>query len=101
MENRKSVVISFLIIIVLAAILFTGVGVYYEDALDLHFGVGKAQILTVGESNRTGFYYEQLCTQDVGENGTLAHAEKINKEITDEGIVLLKNNGILPLEREA
>lgn len=100
MENRKSVVISFLIIIVLTAILLTGVGVYYEDALDLHFGVGEAQILVTVESNRTGLYYEQRYTQDVGENGTLAHAEKINKKITDEGIILLKNNGILPLEKE-
>lgn len=100
MKRNKSVVISFLVIIVTAAVLLTGVGVYYSNTLDAHFGIGAARIEAVKDDNRSGLYYDQPYKEDVGENGTLSHARRACKSITDEGIVLLKNNGVLPLKAQ-
>ena len=99
MKLNKSVIISFFSIIIVCAILFTCIGLYYEDTLDSHFGVGKANIVSSATENRSGLYYDWKYSQDVGNNGTLANAARVNKAITDEGIVLLKNNDILPLKK--
>ena len=101
MKLNKSVIISFFSIIIVCAILFTCIGLYYEDTLDSHFGVGKANIVSSATENRSGLYYDWKYSQDVGNNGTLANAARVNKAITDEGIVLLKNNDILPLKKQS
>lgn len=100
MKHNRSVLISFLAIVVLSALLLTSVGLLNEDTLDAHFGVGKATVFSSEAGNRSGLYYEPEYAQDIGDNGTLAHAEQVCKAITDEGIVLMKNSGVLPLKEK-
>lgn len=100
MKHNRSVLISFLTIAVASAILLTSVGLLNESTLDAHFGVGKAIVVSSEAENRSGLYYEREYAQDIGANGTLAHAEQVCKAITDEGIVLMKNSGILPLKEK-
>lgn len=101
MKRNRSVIISFLVIIIVSVILLTSVGLCYEDTLDAHFGTGKMNLISPEAGNRYALYYEQPYMQDIGDNGTLTQAARVSKAITDEGIVLLKNNGILPLQKQS
>lgn len=101
MNRNKSVFTSLCVILCISALLFSVVGELYGSSLDLHFGFGRANVQATNTGVRTGEYYPVLFTQDTGSDGTLAYARNVSKRITDEGIVLLKNNGVLPLSQQA
>lgn len=67
-----------------------------EASMDLLFGSGKRLLTAVdGAKNSDANYYTQAYATS---QESLAAAYKVAKQISDEGIVLLKNDGALPLE---
>ena len=105
MENQKMSLRKYLIIwvpilaILLALIIVvTAVMNYYSGSLDTYLGMGE-RVVTVptGTENWDTKYYESKYSSDTGENGSQLGAAKVAKSISDEGDVLLKNNGVLPL----
>ena len=95
MKMEQSVFRPLLIILHAILLAFTVVGQAYGTALDQHFGYGKPILHAADSEGRDALYYDVPFFQDTD---TLDHAHIINKQITDEGIVLLKNNGLLPLQ---
>lgn len=99
MKNHRSALISLLVLLTVIAVALSAVAGVYGDALDQHFGFGQPRVFSSGHQERAAVYYDALYQQDMGEQGTLTHANRVSKQITDEGIVLLKNSGILPLAK--
>lgn len=87
--------IIFLLAIVIAVTVSMNI---WAVALDLRFGRGEIQIVRLqGTENwDAGYYGEKLPASEVKKNAVSAA-----REISGEGIVLLKNNGILPLSPDA
>lgn len=96
MTQRKSVFVPLLAILSAMALTFSSIGAAYGPSLDRHFGYGWVYTVSA-DGNRSGLYYEYPFPTDDGGRAVLDHAHRISKTITDEGIVLLKNNGVLPL----
>ena len=94
--KRYKAFIPLLAILSVMALMFSVIGVAYGPSLDKHFGYGHVSTKSA-DDNRSGLYYEIPFSALNGEQAVLDHAHSISKAITDEGIVLLKNNGILPL----
>lgn len=71
----------------------------FSASLDTYLGRGDR---VVGEnSNSAGWdadYYDQLFDTTSPEDGSVANGLSLAKAITDEGLVLLKNDGVLPLQ---
>ncbi|MBQ2069654.1 MAG: glycoside hydrolase family 3 C-terminal domain-containing protein [Bacilli bacterium] len=76
---------------------------YWSQSLDTYLGRGERLVSNPeGSENWDVNYYEKVCPQALGENGSLLRAAKVTKKITDEGIVLLKNSGqTLPLAKNS
>lgn len=66
------------------------------DTLDMVFGKGKIQIINRDDDNNidTQYYTALYATQD----DARAAAEVVARQISNEGTVLLKNDGLLPLD---
>ena len=94
--KRYKAFIPLLAILSVMALMFSVIGVAYGPSLDKHFGYGHVSTKSA-DDNRSGLYYEIPFSAQNGDQAVLDHAHSISKAITDEGIVLLKNNGILPL----
>ena len=68
------------------------------DTMDKLFGRGTRTVTAVsGTQHLDTAYYEQRYD---GKKETLAAAAALSRQIGDEGIVLLKNDGLLPLEQD-
>ncbi len=97
MSNRKFRRILIPILALTLSLSITiNVGVsLHPSSLDTLFGKGQKTITSLGRIPRSlANYYPQLYT-NTGESR--AAAIQVSKRISDEGIVLLKNNGVLPL----
>ncbi|MBO7363850.1 MAG: glycoside hydrolase family 3 C-terminal domain-containing protein, partial [Lachnospiraceae bacterium] len=94
MKTQRSAFLPLLVILHVILIAFTVVGQVYKTSLDRHFGYGKPVLSVSEDTGRDALYYDAACTTD---SETLDHAHGVNRQISDEGIVLLKNNGALPL----
>ena len=66
------------------------------DTLDLMFGKGLQTATGSVLSTAADYYVQEYETADA----SLAAATEISRRISDEGIVLLKNDGLLPLEAQ-
>lgn len=68
------------------------------DTLDNLFGQGNRTVIAVGDAEHlNAVYYEQRYTS---KKEALIAASALSRQISDEGIVLLKNDGLLPLGEE-
>lgn len=68
-------------------------------ALDKLFGRGGRTVTAVGGAQHPDTaYYEQRCGS---KKESLAAASALSRQISDEGVVLLKNDGLLPLGENA
>ncbi len=92
MKKETSVIRPLLVILHAILLAFNVLGQVYGSVLDQHFGFGRA--IFSAAPGGDALYYGSPPVDDAE---TLAHAHSISKRITDEGIVLLKNNGLLPL----
>lgn len=64
-----------------------------SDTLDREWGVGKLSVIH-GNIQAQADYYAVPSSQE-----TADYASEVCEDITDEGIVLLKNDGVLPLQK--
>ena len=88
------------IIVILSAFIIsvTIVMNMYSYTMDTYFGKGVRRVSNPqGTESWDAEYYDKMFDATGGGAGSLKYAENVCKKITDEGIVLLKNNGVLPL----
>ncbi len=100
MSNRtfRSILIPITAVLVLVAFVGTIAANMFAGYLDVTLGRGERQISTISGSENwnTAYYGEKLSPADAK-----ANALQVLSEVTDEGMVLLKNNGLLPLAAQS
>ncbi|WP_053228395.1 glycoside hydrolase family 3 protein [Spirochaeta cellobiosiphila] len=103
MNNKKNKTIWLIVILGIVAIvaILNGVALYFSHSLDTYLGQGKRVYESFDESSSKPEYYNQMFTNTDSVTGSVGFGMKISKKVTDEGIVLLKNNGVLPLEKNS
>ena len=82
-------------VLVALAVAMVSVGTYFEGVLNTYVGMGEAKVVAKpGSENWDSTYYK-------ADKPSADEADKIAKDVTkriaEEGITLMKNNGILPL----
>ena len=103
MSNKRflAIMLPIMAFLLVLAIVATVVADFFSMSLDTYIGRGNRVVSNPTNTEEWDLeYYEQRYTSAQGENGkdgSLDHAEKVSKAITDEGTVLLKNSGALPL----
>lgn len=97
MSNRKfrAICIPIMAVLLIAAIIGSIVASRFAAVLDSYLGRGELHIeYAEGTENWDSHYYTAQ-TSSLAE--AKAASDVISEQVTDEGIVLLKNNGALPL----
>lgn len=100
MSNSKfrKIFISIVTVVFILCTSVTVIANIFAASLDTYVGRGERHTATPeGAENWDSDYYKQLFTSTSAEDGSVAYGAGVNKKITDEGIVLMKNNGALPL----
>lgn len=94
---RKLWCVILAIIIILTLIANTA-AYMFRYSLDTYLGRGERKVITnqLGQDDAE-FYHAQYTDTDA-EAGSVSEGLAVSKAITDEGEVLMKNNGVLPLE---
>ena len=78
------------------AVLITGASSFFAGVLDTYVGMGEAKIVTKpGSENWDTAYY---ASDKTDAEGVDAIAKDVTKRTAEEGITLMKNNGLLPLK---
>ncbi|MBR2809817.1 MAG: glycoside hydrolase family 3 protein [Solobacterium sp.] len=89
-----------------AIALMTAVGVggtaaanVFSQSLDTYIGRGERKVTETDIPAENAIYYDQQFTDTNAVDGSVAFGASKARTITDEGEVLMKNNGILPLAK--
>ena len=94
--------IPILAVIVIIAMGLNIAANIFADSLDTYLGRGERKVAeNAGLTAEDAAYYEQKYADTNAENGSVANGLKVSKRITDEGEVLMKNDGTLPLSEGA
>lgn len=80
-------------IVIAVAVATTAYMYSYSSLMDLKFGEGKRIVDTDGKNAQ--YYTPEYSSL----SEAVEHARDVTREISSEGIVLLKNNGVLPLDK--
>lgn len=88
-----SVWIPFAVILLVSAIACTCIMQYYADTFDLLYGRGERRVVSVDEDADADYY--DIPFETSGQ--AAAHGMELTRRIAESGMVLLKNNGVLPL----
>lgn len=105
MSNKRflAIMLPIMAFVLALAIAVTIVAEYFSMSLDTYIGRGNRVVSNPTNTETWDLdYYTQKYETAQGENGkegSLDGAEKISKAITDEGTVLFKNSGALPLAK--
>ena len=71
-----------------------------SSTMDTYLGRGARYTVTIdGAENWDSKYYDQKFTDTSSTTGSVSYGLQVAKKITDEGEVLLKNNGLLPIAK--
>ena len=99
MSNKKfrAILIPLLSLLVVAALAVTIAMNYFSVTMDGLLGRGERHVLVMeGTENWDTEYYEEFSAEQAKEN-----SYEVSARIQDEGTVLLKNNGVLPLKKNS
>ena len=106
-ENRKKmsnrnfmlIVLPIVILLVAVCIIATVVMNSFSYLMDMQFGRGERHVVAAEGTEKwdTDYYEVKYETPEEAKEASL----KVNQKITDEGMILLKNNGVLPLAKGA
>lgn len=89
-------IVSVLFVVFLAAAVLMG---SYPDVMDMHIGRGERQTIVPDGTENWDTEYYKVNKSTFAESQ--AEGAKIVEKIAGEGTVLLKNNGVLPLEKQS
>lgn len=98
MSNRtfRMIVIPVIAVLLVAIIAVTMAANMFASYLDVTLGRGDRHVVTIeGAENWDTDYYGETLTPEEAK----ANALEVLNNVTDEGMILLKNNGILPLAK--
>jgi beta-glucosidase len=100
MSNKKftAILSAVMAILVIVALVASIVMPLLSSTMDTYLGRGERYTVQVGSASGWDTkYYDQRFTDTNNVTGSVAYGLQVSKQITDEGEVLLKNNGVLPL----
>ena len=103
MKTKKFAAISIPIMVALAGIAIGGslTANFFRDSLDTYLGQGEKVFEGTSGDLDGNFYNPQHENTVDGKIAAALDASKIAEEISDEGEVLLKNDGVLPLAKQS
>lgn len=94
---RRNGTIAIALILVFAIAVTTACNVF-SQSLDTYVGRGERRVASaVNIDPDSTNYYTQLFADTNSETGSVGYGLEVSRKITDEGEVLMKNNGLLPL----
>lgn len=94
----RMITVPIIAVVLVAVLAVTVAANMFPQYLDNMFGRGERHVVSPEgtESWDTDYYGETLTPEKAKEN-----ALKVLNNVTDEGMILLKNNGVLPLEKNS
>ena len=98
MSNRtfRMIVIPIVAVLLVVIIAVTMAANMFSGYLDIALGRGEKHVVTIeGSENWDTDYYGETLTPEKAKEQAL----EVLNDVTDEGMVLLKNNGVLPLAK--
>ena len=99
MEKKKKgsgkVLIAIGAVLVALAVAVVSVGMYFEGVLNTYVGMGEAKVVAKPGSENWDSEYYKADKPTADEVDVIA--KDVTKRIAEEGITLMKNNGVLPL----
>ena len=99
MEKKKKgsgkVLIAIGAVLVALAVAIVSVGTYFEGVLNTYVGMGEAKVVAKPGSENWDSEYYKADKPTADEVDVIA--KDVTKRIAEEGITLMKNNGVLPL----
>ena len=104
MSSKKFIAITapIMAVLLIVAIAASIAMPLLSSTMDTYLGRGKRYTVQIeGAENWDTKYYDQKFTDTSSTTGSVSYGLQVAKKITDEGEVLLKNNGLLPLEKGA
>ena len=98
-KTFRRIWIPILAVIVIIAMGLNIAANIFADSLDTYLGRGERKVAeNAGLTAEDATYYEQKYADTNSEDGSVANGLEVSKRITDEGEVLMKNDGTLPLD---
>ena len=92
-----SVIVAVLLVVALAASIVMPL---LSSTMNTYLGRGDRYTVQIeGAENWNTKYYDQKYTDTDSETGSVSYGLQVSKLITDEGEVLLKNDGLLPIAK--
>ncbi len=89
-------------ILILVAVVATIAMNLLSSTMDTYLGRGERYTVTkAGSEDWQTAYYEKRFSDTNSETGSVSYGLEVSKQITDEGEILLKNNGVLPLSKDS
>ena len=101
MSNRtfRAIMIPIAVVLFVLILAFTIAGNVFGGVLDTFLGRGERHVVVPENTeNWDTEYYDQRYTDA---EASKANSLAVNVEINDEGMILLKNNGVLPLDEKS
>lgn len=98
MSNRtyRRIWVTIVAVIVVLAMVLSIAAAMFSNVLDSYLGSGKLQIKRASGTSSWNAMYNSKATGSMAQ--AKAASDKVSEQVTDEGITLLKNNGVLPLK---
>lgn len=102
-SKKFTVIMSSIIALLLVVAIAASVAMpLLSSTMDTYLGRGERYTVQLeGAENWDTKYYEQKFTDTNSTTGSVAYGLQVSKRITDEGEILLKNNGILPIGEQS
>ena len=102
MSSKKftAIMASIMAVLLIVAIAASIAMPLLSSTMDTYLGRGKRYTVQIdGAENWDTKYYDQNFSDTSSTTGSVSYGLQVAKKITDEGEVLLKNNGLLPLAK--